>query len=333
MLLMSQPPRRRRHRLLYCLRRRLHSPTITAAASPAAAIATAIASALANACIATFTTAITTARTAATANATAFYSTATYSTSSTTQPPASTHRHALWTARFTCLAQCRRSHGHRINNNSLRASIHSDAQSLLRGSLVSRRRLRGLRKQRTMPQPRGLPPLRGRLEHRMLCSRLCNRPVSGSQWVTRRRRRRSLPQPLQLLQKLVVLSVREPYSYWQSTYQYAKDGVATAIRARGRQESLSNFVFFAARRGYSQQQRIKRACGDPCAFDVLLRTESLTTDWANLLEGLSLPPIALPHLNPSSAHHEAYAELTRQDLDAINSADAWVFQTFGYAMR
>ena len=136
------------------------------------------------------------------------------------------------------------------------------------------------------------------------------------------------------LQKLVVLSVREPYSYWQSTYQYAKDGVATAIRAPAwAKESLSNFVYFAARRGYSQQQRIKRACGDPCAFDVLLRTESLTTDWANLLEGLSLPPIALPHLNPSSAHHEAYAELTRQDLDAINSADAWVFRTFGYAMR
>ena len=166
----------------------------------------------------------------------------------------------------------------------------------------------------------------------MLYSRLCNRLVSGFQWGTRDATP-SIAASATAIRCARRAERHEQYSL-AVTYQYAKDGVATAIRAPAwAMESLSNFVFFAARRGYSQQQRIKRACGDPCAFDVLLRTESLTTDWANLLEGLSLPPIALPHLNPSSAHHEAYAELTRQDLDAINSADAWVFQTFGYGMR
>ena len=72
-------------------------------------------------------------------------------------------------------------------------------------------------------------------------------------------------------------------------------------------------------RKLSQTLRIQRACGTPCKYDALLRTESLTQDWANLLAGLQIPPIKLPRLNhgqPSLAaiHPDA---MSRSQLDAL----------------
>ena len=79
--------------------------------------------------------------------------------------------------------------------------------------------------------------------------------------------------------------------------------------------------------------RIQRACGRPCVYDALLRTETLTSDWARLLAGLRIPPIKLPRLNGGQQSPVHPATMSRAQLDIINRIDRWIFDEFGYAMR
>ena len=79
--------------------------------------------------------------------------------------------------------------------------------------------------------------------------------------------------------------------------------------------------------------RLQRACGDPCVYDALLRTETLASDWMRLLAGLSVPPISLPRLNGGQQSPVHPASMSRQQLDIINQIDGWIFAEFGYPMR
>ena len=137
-------------------------------------------------------------------------------------------------------------------------------------------------------------------------------------------------------QSAIVLSVREPYSYWASVYDYAKSGVATSVRASANDlRSMDAFLAWVrSHRFVTQTARLQRACGNPCAYDALLRTETLEQDWQRLLAGLGVPPIALPRRNTNGDpdHHSSPA-LSRAQLDQINELDAWVFSEFGYEQR
>ena len=79
--------------------------------------------------------------------------------------------------------------------------------------------------------------------------------------------------------------------------------------------------------------RLQRACGDPCVYDALLRTETLASDWMRLLAGLRVPPISLPRLNGGQQSPVHPASMSRQQLDIINQIDGWIFAEFGYPMR
>jgi hypothetical protein len=151
-------------------------------------------------------------------------------------------------------------------------------------------------------------------------------------------------------QTLVVLSVREPYSYWISLYAYAVKGVATSVHPpEDALASLDAFLDWVGdgHQGITQTARVRRACGEPCVYDALLRTESLRADWAELLAGLRVPAIALPHTNENAgashshaspdrgstehlSHSAQVAALTREQRERIAVLDQWIFTTFGY---
>ena len=47
----------------------------------------------------------------------------------------------------------------------------------------------------------------------------------------------------------------------------------------------------------SQSGLLHRACGDPCRYDRLLHTKTLTDDWIAMVTDFGLPRVALPRLN------------------------------------
>lgn len=110
-------------------------------------------------------------------------------------------------------------------------------------------------------------------------------------------------------------------------------------------QNMDNFLKWITEHGlqYTQSARVKRACGDPCTYDALLRTETLNQDWTKLLEALHLPPIKLPRFNAVGAQPasdvaaeqpgETVDTLTREQLDAINRIDSWIFTEFEYPKR
>jgi len=165
-------------------------------------------------------------------------------------------------------------------------------------------------------------------------------------------------------ESIIVLSVREPYSYWRSVYRYAVRGVATAVHPPlWAQANITAFVAWAApherakqvAKKQSQTARVQRACGDPCAYDLLLRTETLERDWENMLRILQLPPMTLPRLNANPLGGETHVgtgidgatqtasrlqagaagpdsklAFTAEAIVLINEMESWLFETFGY---
>ena len=78
----------------------------------------------------------------------------------------------------------------------------------------------------------------------------------------------------------------------------------------------------------------------PCYYDELLRTETLSGDWAALLHKYpGLPQVALPRVNEAGAairHHPwgspPPAVYTPQLRSLVRQMDRWVFDRFGYSM-
>lgn len=168
----------------------------------------------------------------------------------------------------------------------------------------------------------------------------------------------------------LVLTVRDPYAYWKSTYKYAYRGLASSemnfflhhkglskLEARqGPLQSLQSFLHFieghhdklSAGVQFTQSQRVFRSCGvpihnglfrGPCSYDHLLHTEELRTDWHALLDKYSLPHVELPYFNTSpealvgeDVFKVPLPELTAESVRIINKVDKAIFELFGYAM-
>jgi len=149
------------------------------------------------------------------------------------------------------------------------------------------------------------------------------------------------------------LTVREPYHYLKSLYQYTwvgeqpsglkayltHNGEPTDYdRRHGTLKTFETFLHWLDERGvhatpeFTQQARVHRACGKPCTnYDFLMRTESLTDDWYDLVVEYNLPPIALPHLNKAaSTQTPPEAPLTATAAEIINRIERHIFIEFDY---
>ena len=142
----------------------------------------------------------------------------------------------------------------------------------------------------------------------------------------------------------IVLSIREPYEYYHSLYTYAYSGTGMPKTHLAFEDFMKTYVEKAAptpkaHYRYSQATRITRVCGTPCNYDYLLRTESLTQDWAALLKAMRIPlreaAASLPRLNPTTTKRGGAKPVifTRRVLDIIDRADGMLFDLFGYARR
>ena len=130
------------------------------------------------------------------------------------------------------------------------------------------------------------------------------------------------------LQSKVLISVREPYSYWASVYEYAWQciygdcnsaeaikltadpdaGINLEARQKGVLATFESFLNYSVSKGlFTEAGRIEKACGDPCRYDEVIHTESMTAEWAALLQRYpGLPQVALPRINEAAdaaSHH------------------------------
>lgn len=121
------------------------------------------------------------------------------------------------------------------------------------------------------------------------------------------------------------------------------DKAASKAQQQGVLHSFASFLEYAAkstqwRKQGTQTHRLQMKCGDPCAWDELLRTESLAEDWAELLKRHpGLPRVSLPVINESGDHTEPHpwgdappAEYTPRLRELVRDLDGWVFATFNY---
>lgn len=171
----------------------------------------------------------------------------------------------------------------------------------------------------------------------------------------------------------VVLTVRDPYDYWVSCYKYAYEyacgpneimsGEAIFLHANHRAclgggakgqgvlKSFENFMEYVGspafvhdggttgHGGWTLTSRIRHACGQPCKFDFLLHTETLTRDWERMLRHFNLPHVALQHDNDSGASDGSLwgaaprAVYTAKTRRVVNALEAEIFDEFGYKMR
>jgi hypothetical protein len=159
----------------------------------------------------------------------------------------------------------------------------------------------------------------------------------------------------------VVVSIRDPYSYWQSLFTYAwvlcctcknRQFTATCVdrsvdfltfmRRAKRQPRMAdwapvNTVNTAPR---SQSMEIEKSCGRPCSHvDFFLHTEHMQDDWLAMITSfgnLGVPRVGLPKVNPSlTADTPPPPEtvFTQEILDIIHEVDANMFREFKYSKR
>ena len=164
----------------------------------------------------------------------------------------------------------------------------------------------------------------------------------------------------------IVVTVREPYKYWQSVFSYSwigdaafltwwlgkYGGMGTEQRRAGPLRSFLHFMRWVEATGccpwdgprvqspdrwpISQSGRLHRACGDPCRYDRLLHTETLTDDWIAMVTDFGLPRVALPRLNEAVGGRTVTPPnmtLTDEIVAIINRVDAPMFSEFGYQKR
>jgi hypothetical protein len=149
---------------------------------------------------------------------------------------------------------------------------------------------------------------------------------------------------------LIALSVRDPYTYYASLYTMAYAGLAIVhtrlpfdrfMEAYVARPPPSTAVRNECNRSVAHfsrtlTQAITGACGWPCKHDFLLRTETLSEDWANLVRVAGLPVSdRLPVFNAASKRRGTPPPIvfTQRVLDIIATADARVFEAFGYTRR
>ena len=141
---------------------------------------------------------------------------------------------------------------------------------------------------------------------------------------------------------LIVLSVREPYHYYRSLYSSAFAGRSSHVHTRLRFEPfMAHYVNSSGPRGenFAQSMMLRRACGEPCAFDHLLRTERLDETWRALLLVSGIPRhlwVALPWSNPSTESRgpTPVINFTERVVAIVATVDAMLFAPpFDYVRR
>ena len=145
----------------------------------------------------------------------------------------------------------------------------------------------------------------------------------------------------------VAVSVRDPYSYYASLYIMAYAGRAVLHTRLDFPTFMETYVarqppLSLLPRGGDKAYRhsltltLAAACGWPCRYDYLLRTESLAADWAALLRGARMP-LAPPLPRVNEALHKRGVPptiaFTPRVLEIVASVDAGMFDAFGYARR
>ena len=152
---------------------------------------------------------------------------------------------------------------------------------------------------------------------------------------------------------IVVISVREPYKYYESLYYYTiagvndrrvRSGCATKLLMNhdkiSIRKTLSSFAAFmdwvnTSARDTTQSARVHRACGQPCQYDYILHTETLAEDFSSLLSNLGHEPLLLPTLNERRPppRGNATATFTPSIVKLIDALEQPIFHTFGYNQR
>lgn len=146
-----------------------------------------------------------------------------------------------------------------------------------------------------------------------------------------------------------VMSVRDPYSFWKSQYEYEGPWFNTTKKWKFFLENVNwdtTFLQFmqlvqenkrtAAQGAYhfTQTSAWHRMLGKQMP-DHVLHTERLSHDWFALLRSLKLPLVDLPHENSASekASNVPPVKFTEDVIAIIDDIDADMFTRFGYAKR
>ena len=149
---------------------------------------------------------------------------------------------------------------------------------------------------------------------------------------------------------LRVVSVRDPYDYWASTFKFAWEcessgngcsQMGTTLRGAGKLSALrggfASFMRSMAEDTHrlSQSERVATACGRPCEYDVALHTETLQADWNALMTRLGAPLNAMPRINSGRIPEGAWGppppiRWTSELRRLVYQIDREVFETFGY---
>ena len=137
-----------------------------------------------------------------------------------------------------------------------------------------------------------------------------------------------------------VVSVRDPYSFVRSMYIYTWSCEYSDWCSRGYQPwmEFGEFVKNSLEPGAhaTQSASVERACGHPCKYDHLLRTEHLTADWTALMRQTGRQVWQLPRSNPSKngpMGPPPRTVFTREVTDIIERVEAPIFEQFGYRKR
>jgi hypothetical protein len=164
----------------------------------------------------------------------------------------------------------------------------------------------------------------------------------------------SLPSPApciapscKAVSQLLVLIVRNPYSYWWSKFQAEATACPQKTNCTWAQQALQlnspaaipafhAFLKQAARPGTSQSDHIHSMCGSHCMYDLVLHAETLQLDWLALISRLSLPLRLLPI--PEQGALDCSQLLDFDQLYPLASdrlvreAEAFIFEHFKYPM-
>ena len=153
---------------------------------------------------------------------------------------------------------------------------------------------------------------------------------------------------------LRVVSVRNPFTYYESQYYFARAALRRMTRPfvsalayglfRRRQTHLvldNNFTRFMHavltddtwRREVGLDETLGRICGRPCRPDAVLHTEQLAADFAAVLRMAGRPPRPLPTAGVNSVtaqDREPPVVWTDALRGAVRAHDASVFEQFRY---
>ena len=135
----------------------------------------------------------------------------------------------------------------------------------------------------------------------------------------------------------IVLSVREPYQYWRSSYTYAfrcsYSDTCTSATFKEFMRSVSRGEI------RTQSSSIHSMCGQGstfCKYDHVIHTETMLEDFIAILDMYGIGRQGLPHSNPTGSGGRRNPGRTIFDAEIvaiINRVEARMMHEFGYQKR